>query len=85
MHTTAAPRRYNINTANKLANTLYFHLILDPKLARECCRRAGNVRPRFVPHGEQEAGDNESRERVLGTVTLEYLCSYQDINQYTRT
>lgn len=30
-----------------------------------------NVRPRFVPHGEQETCDNESRERVLDLMTPE--------------
>ena len=36
MQPIAEPRRYNIITANKLANTLYFHLILNLKsIARE--------------------------------------------------
>jgi len=52
MHTTAAPRRYNIITANRLANTLYFHLILDSESAQESGKRTGNPRPRFVPHRE---------------------------------
>ena len=52
MHTTAAPRRYNIITANMLANAVYFHLILDRESVQESRQRIGNARPRFVPHGE---------------------------------
>jgi len=52
MHTTAEPSRYSVTTANRLANTLYFHLMLGPKSIQESHQITGNVRPRFVPHGE---------------------------------
>lgn len=45
MHTIAAPRRYSIITPNKLANTLYFHLILDHKSILEALPKFGKRTP----------------------------------------
>ena len=63
-HTTAEPRRYNIITTNKLASTLYPHLIMNLKFVSVGSRGITNAHPRFVRHGKHEASDNESRERV---------------------